>query len=364
MDRSRPSASQHSATVRAAGGAALKLLLPAAAGERGELAAVARARRAVPGAAVFRQSQDGCQVRCGSPSRSPADAHFRGRGPLSQTQLEPARPGSPDLPIPAAWRGDPAAQPRLEHRYYVRSDAGRFPVSGRGDGLVQPLRPQLGTVQYHGDRLLSSRAGRRVPLWPARNLELGSGRPVHRGRLSGSTEAAWDRHQHGRSRACVGQRVYRTTVAIAQVRTDLPRRLRQRPGPVHRTGELLSLLQPSTPAPGARLLHARRPVPAPTQKEKVILLMGDSVPQTPWDLPLFSSRVAAFRFTRFGICRTIDMLDRRTGLSRDGTRAPIQARSGWRPSGRLLVSPLHHLRTSDFLSKQPGPPQNNSASPT
>src|SRR5262249_48525970 len=33
-----------------------------------------------------------------------------------------------------------------------------------------------------------------------------------------------------------------------------------------------------------------------------------------------------------------------------------EARSGWRPSGRFLDSPLHHLRKSEILSKQPGPP--------
>ncbi|MGO9966654.1 MAG: hypothetical protein ACLPY2_05245, partial [Bryobacteraceae bacterium] len=44
---------------------------------------------------------------------------------------------------------------------------------------------------------------------------------------------------------------------------------------------------------------------------------------------------------------------------RDATRAPIQARNGWRPSGRLLVSPLHHLRTGKILSKRWGPPHRN-----
>jgi hypothetical protein len=33
----------------------------------------------------------------------------------------------------------------------------------------------------------------------------------------------------------------------------------------------------------------------------------------------------------------MERLDRGTGQRRDATRAPTQARSGWRPSGRLLV---------------------------
>ena len=84
--------------------------------------------------------------------------------------------------------------------------------------------------------------------------------------------------------------------------------------------------------------------------------MGDAVPQTPWDLPLFFSRVDVFRFAGGGTGRTLEWLDRRIGQRRDATRAPIQARSGWRPSGRLLVSPLHHLRTTKILSKRWGPP--------
>jgi hypothetical protein len=53
----------------------------------------------------------------------------------------------------------------------------------------------------------------------------------------------------------------------------------------------------------------------------------------------------------------MERLDRRIGQRRDATRAPTQARSGWRPSGRLLVSPLHHLRTGQILSNRWGPPQ-------
>lgn len=68
---------------------------------------------------------------------------------------------------------------RLEHRYYLHSDAGQLPLPGRGGGLVQPLRAQLGAVQYNGNRLLPGGAGRCVPLRPARNLELRSGFAVH-----------------------------------------------------------------------------------------------------------------------------------------------------------------------------------------
>src|ERR1700677_4622721 len=157
MDRSRHSAPQHSTAAGPAGSAALDLPPPASAGQRGELTAVARARRTVSAVAVFRQPQDGRRVRRGPPSRPAADAYFGNRGSRSQTA--PESPGSrpPDLPVSVARRGDRAPQPGLEHRYYLYSDAWWLSVSGRRDGLVQPLRVELGTVQHHGDRLLSSR---------------------------------------------------------------------------------------------------------------------------------------------------------------------------------------------------------------
>src|SRR6266446_8597392 len=154
MDRSHSFAPHRPTAVRAAGCAALELLLSAAAGERGELASAARARRVVPEAAVFRQPQNGRRVRCGPPSRSAADADFGDRSSLPQTALESSGTGSPSVSVLASrWR-QRKAQTRLENRYYLHSDARWFSVPSRGDGLVQPLRTQLGTFQYPGDRLL------------------------------------------------------------------------------------------------------------------------------------------------------------------------------------------------------------------
>ena len=67
-------------------------------------------------------------------------------------------------------------------------------------------------------------------------------------------------------------------------------------------------------------------------------MMG-ALPPNPRDLSLLFSRMDAFCFTRNGTCRTIEMLDRRIGQRRDATRAPIQARNGWRPSGRRPGQP-------------------------
>src|SRR5229473_4873785 len=353
MDRSRSSTPQHSTAVRTAGSAALNLLPPAAAGERGESASAPPARPVVHEAPVLRQPQDGRRAG-GEPQTHPApDAHSGHRSPLPQTQLEPPGAGSPDLPVPAARCGNPPAQPRLEHRYYLHSDAWRFPLPGRGDGLVQPLRAQLGTFQYDGSRLLPGGAGRGIPLRPARNLELRSGLAIYLGRLPRASEEARHLDKHGWPRTRAGQRVHRTFVALAQIRVDLSRRLRHRSGSVPGAGELFPFLQSPASAPGARLSDAGRPVPAQTKKEEVTFIMG-ALPPSPRDLAQFSARMDAFLFTENSTCRTIEMLDRRVGQRRDATRAPTQARNGWRPHGRHLGQPAAPSKDCRFFVQPMG----------
>src|ERR1700674_973644 len=114
MDRSQSSTPQYPTAMRTAGSAALDLLPPAAVGERGESTPAPSTRPVVLEAPVLRQPQDGRRAG-GEPQTHPApDAHSGHRSPLPQTQLEPSGAGSPDLPVPAARRGNPPAQPRLE----------------------------------------------------------------------------------------------------------------------------------------------------------------------------------------------------------------------------------------------------------
>src|SRR6202163_1011370 len=154
MDRSATSAPDRPPAVRTARGAALDLLLPAAAGERRKPEPAPAARRVVLGLPILRQPPDGRHAGSEPQTQPAADAHSRHPSPLSQTELEPSGAGPRDLSVPAARRFDRAAQPSLEHRYYLHSDAWRLPLFGRGHGLVQPLRAQLGTFQHHGNRLL------------------------------------------------------------------------------------------------------------------------------------------------------------------------------------------------------------------
>src|SRR5579871_3958817 len=99
MDRSVSSAPQYPAAMRAAGHAALNLLLSAAARERGEPPPAAQARPTVSGLPVLRQPQDGCRIE-GEPETCPAvDAHPGHRSPLSQASLEPPGAGPRGLSV-------------------------------------------------------------------------------------------------------------------------------------------------------------------------------------------------------------------------------------------------------------------------
>src|SRR5438105_5878627 len=356
MDRSPTSTVEHPTAVRAAGFAALDLLLRAAAGERRESAPAPAAGRAVSQVPVLWQPAHGGYAE-GQPQAHPTTHAYSGnRNSLSETQSESPSARPRDLPVPAARRLDRAAQPSLEHRYYIRSDAWWLSLLGRCHGLVQPFRTQLGTLQHDGDQLLLGRAGSRASFRPTRNLELRSGFPVYLGRFSGAVEEAQHLDQHGRTRPCPGQRVHRAAVALVEVRVDLPRRLPQRGGSVAGAGSLLSLLQSSAPAPGARLPHAGRTVPATVNKEKSVVMMGGPAPQTPRDLALFRPEWMIFFFADWRSYFIIEKLDRRIGQRRGATRAPTQARNGWRPLGRLLVSPPHHLSAGQILSNLWGPP--------
>ena len=74
------------------------------------------------------------------------------------------------------------------------------------------------------------------------------------------------------------------------------------------------------------------------------------LPNTQFQLPRRPLDVAS-------TCSVHGLQQSLVGQPRDATRAPIQARNGWRPSGRLLVTPPHHLTSGQILSNLWGPPQ-------
>ncbi len=171
------------------------------------------------------------------------DAYNGHRSALPQAQLEPPRTRPSSVSVLVARREDRIPQPRLEHRYYIPSDAWRLSLSGGSDRLVQPFRDQLGTVQYDGNGLLPGGSQRGVPLRPTRNLELRSRLAVYFDRVPGSTQATQNRHQYGWAWPGARQCVHRAAVALAQIRKRLSERVRDGKRGEERDRELDRLLQ-------------------------------------------------------------------------------------------------------------------------
>src|ERR1700761_2411112 len=179
MDRSCTSAPDHPAAMRTAGSAAIDILLSATTGECGKPASASQARSVVLETPVLRKPQNGRRTASEPQAHSTSHAHPGHRSPLSKTEPKPSGSRPPGLSILVAWRGNPPAQPRLEHRYYLHSDAWRLSLLSGCHGLVQPFCTQLGTLQHLGNKLLPGRTQRRFPLRPTQNLELRSGLAVY-----------------------------------------------------------------------------------------------------------------------------------------------------------------------------------------
>src|SRR5690242_7123272 len=111
MDRSATSRTERPTAMRTAGVAPLDLLLPAAAGERGEPATATETRRAVHGVAVLRQPSHGRDAGGQSQADPAAHADSGNRSSLSETELEPPGAGPRGLSVLAARRLHRTAQP-------------------------------------------------------------------------------------------------------------------------------------------------------------------------------------------------------------------------------------------------------------
>src|SRR3954454_15102384 len=139
MDRSCASEPDHSTAMRTAGSAAFELLLSAPAGERRKSAFAPPAGPVVSQTPVLRQPQNGHRTGSEPQAHPASDAYPGHRSPLSKTEFKPPGTWSPNLSLPATWRGNPSAQSRLEHRYYLHSGAWRLSLPRGSNRLVQPF---------------------------------------------------------------------------------------------------------------------------------------------------------------------------------------------------------------------------------
>ena len=162
---------------------------------------------------------------------------------VAEAVYKPTPSGKPGLPIPVARVGHPGSEARLVCRYHLYSAARRASVSGRRDGLVQPVCAGLGVIQLDGIGVLHPGAESCVGTWHTGDIQHRSGRSVQQHGLYGPAEGRWRGDQHGWPGPGLGQRVHRAPLVVGQIRGSISRRLRQRMGGTPTAGTVLSVLQ-------------------------------------------------------------------------------------------------------------------------
>jgi hypothetical protein len=87
-------------------------------------------------------------MACGEPqARGAADAGDEPGGSRADPNLEPGARRSSQIPVLIGWNEDRAAQPGVVQRNHLHLHGARVSVSDGRDGLVQPLRSDIGAVE-------------------------------------------------------------------------------------------------------------------------------------------------------------------------------------------------------------------------
>ena len=268
------SASNAGPAMRAARVAALYFLPSACRREQGESGSDAATGRTISGIAVLRKPQvrRAAGTRTATThqpkTRATVDAADGHRSLVSEAASESSGSRTRDLSVSAQRCHCQPAQPGLEHRYYLHSDALGLSVPGGHYGLVQPLRVELGSLQYHGGGLLPICTGGGFMHRQVRDLQLRSRCAIYLPPVSAAAQGPLYSDQHGWTRASHGQCAYRALVALGEIRTDLPRRLRFGRRTLVSVISILPPLQFPPPSSVAGLLHSGRTLSKqPTQEQ-------------------------------------------------------------------------------------------------
>src|SRR5688572_29016680 len=252
--------------MRVVGRQPLRVVLRVSGREPGEPSTHATAGRAVhPDAVLWKPEDDGVageQGPCSEPqARLAAHESYGHRSGLPETEAEPTGGRTPDLPVPVTRHDGAAGQPGVEHGYHVHSDGAGFRVPGSGNGLVQPVRTELGTVADHGGGVLRGSAEARLAARTAGDLQQRPGAAVHQREIHRGVGKAAYRDQYGRARALPGQHFRRTVVALTEIRGSVPEGLPIGSGGGQEHRAVLPFLQPRALAPEPRLPNAGSDLP-------------------------------------------------------------------------------------------------------
>src|SRR3989338_2522557 len=293
LDKARRSF-ESPATMRDPGSLPLPSLLPSGADlSRGPVADEPY-RRGVHAPPVLREPEDGYLSRNRgirgqseeSPEAHAADGH---PGDLSGSEHQPAAMGACGVSVSPERSSDYEAQPGLERGHHLYSADSRLCLSGSDTGLVFPIRAVLEALEQSGDGLLHGGLRRGPETGNSRNLQHGSGMPVHKLGLHRALVGAGHPDQHGLTRSCLRQHFYGEALEDGQIRGRVHPRLSNDDRISTGTGKIFSVLQ-------------RREVPS-------IAWIPDALSGPLWRQERPSVRQWLNRASQVGVQSTISMTD-------------------------------------------------------
>ena len=176
---------------------------------------------------------------------------------LSQTAVVDTGPRTSGLSLPAAGAEDRSPRHGLGHRYHVYPTPAGIHLSGSDHGLVQPLRPGLGSVHLNGQRILRVGTGLGADQRATGDLQHRSGCAIHQQCVHEPTGSSGHHDQHGRTGSVLGQHLRRTLMAHSQVRGGVSQRLPQRSRGGLEPEHIFQVLQSGMRPSGVRLSDAR-----------------------------------------------------------------------------------------------------------
>src|SRR3990167_3526255 len=234
--------------VRDSGTTPFELVLPASRTERRGSHPDEPDRRGVHATPVLREPEDGYfpwyrGIRGQSeenPAAHAADGH---PGDLSGSEHQPAPMGACGISVSPERASDYEAQPGLERGHHLYPADSGFCLSGGDSGLVFPVRAVMEALEQPGDGLLHGGPRRGAETGNSRNLQHGSGMPVHQPGLHRALAGAGHPDQHGLVRSCLRQHFYGEALEDGQIRGHLPEGISDDGGGAGGVGEVLSVLQ-------------------------------------------------------------------------------------------------------------------------
>lgn len=145
-------------------------------------------------------------IRCQSEASATAFAADGTGSSIPQASAVVSGGWPSDLSLPSPRSYNHQDESGLEQRHYLHSTASRAHLPGSDHGLVQPLRPGLGSIAYDGIEVLPRDPGLGLAASAARDFRFGPGSTVYECGIHGLPDEARDSDQHGRARPGPGQR--------------------------------------------------------------------------------------------------------------------------------------------------------------